>query len=53
MTTHQISRRFSAEDSALLLIDHQVGTMQLIKNIDRNLAASVLSQKLLATFPRS
>ena len=30
---------FSAENSALLLIDHQVGTMQLIKNIDRELAA--------------
>ncbi|MBS3685136.1 isochorismatase family protein [Klebsiella quasipneumoniae] len=26
--------RFTAENSALLLIDHQVGTMQLIKNID-------------------
>jgi nicotinamidase-related amidase len=24
---------FSAEDSALLLIDHQVGTMQLVKNL--------------------
>ena len=31
--------RFTAENSALLLIDHQVGTMQLIKNIDRDLAA--------------
>lgn len=31
--------RFTAENSALLLIDHQVGTMQLIKNIDRELAA--------------
>ena len=31
--------RFAAENSALLLIDHQVGTMQLIKNIDRELAA--------------
>ncbi len=30
---------FSAENAALLLIDHQVGTMQLIKNIDRELAA--------------
>jgi nicotinamidase-related amidase len=39
MTTLQIPSRFSAEDSALLLIDHQIGTMQLIKNIDRNLAA--------------
>jgi hypothetical protein len=24
---------FTAKDSALLLIDHQVGTMQLVKNI--------------------
>jgi nicotinamidase-related amidase len=31
--------RFTAENAALLLIDHQVGTMQLIKNIDRELAA--------------
>ncbi|HDZ2453962.1 TPA: isochorismatase family protein [Klebsiella pneumoniae] len=31
--------RFTAENSALLLIDHQVGTMQLIKNIDTQLAA--------------
>jgi nicotinamidase-related amidase len=31
--------RFTAENTALLLIDHQVGTMQLIKNIDRKLAA--------------
>lgn len=31
--------RFTAENSALLLIDHQVGTMQLIKNIDKDLAA--------------
>ena len=30
---------FTAENSALLLIDHQVGTMQLIKNIDKELAA--------------
>lgn len=29
---------FTAEDSALLLIDHQVGTMQLIKNIDSDFA---------------
>ncbi len=28
------------EDCALLLIDQQVGTMQLIRNIDRNLAAA-------------
>jgi len=33
------SVRFNANDSALLLIDHQVGTMQLIKNIDKDLAA--------------
>ncbi|TRX76416.1 isochorismatase family protein [Pseudomonas mangiferae] len=31
--------RFTPDTSALLLIDHQVGTMQLIKNIDRELAA--------------
>ena len=31
--------KFSAANAALLLIDHQVGTMQLIKNIDRKLAA--------------
>lgn len=31
--------KFSADKAALLLIDHQVGTMQLIKNIDRELAA--------------
>ncbi len=30
--------QFTAENSALLLIDHQVGTMQLIKNIDSGLA---------------
>jgi nicotinamidase-related amidase len=30
--------RFTAENSALLLIDHQVGTMQLIKNIDSDFA---------------
>jgi nicotinamidase-related amidase len=30
---------FTAANSALLLIDHQVGTMQLVKNIDRDLAA--------------
>jgi nicotinamidase-related amidase len=29
---------FTAGNTALLLIDHQVGTMQLIKNIDRDLA---------------
>lgn len=29
---------FTPENSALLLIDHQVGTMQLIKNIDVNQA---------------
>ena len=31
--------RFTADNTALLLIDHQVGTMQLIKNIDQELAA--------------
>lgn len=30
---------FTPQTTALLLIDHQVGTMQLIKNIDRQLAA--------------
>ena len=34
--THE---KFSANNAALLLIDHQVGTMQLIKNIDHELAA--------------
>ncbi|MBX7481712.1 isochorismatase family protein [Qipengyuania qiaonensis] len=31
---------FNPKNSALLLIDHQVGTMQLIKNIDREFAAA-------------
>ena len=31
--------RRTADNATLLLIDHQVGTMQLIKNIDRELAA--------------
>ena len=31
--------RFTADNTALLLIDHQVGTMQLIKNIDSAFAA--------------
>jgi hypothetical protein len=41
--------RFSADTAALLLIDHQVGTMQLIKNIDRELAAkqSIALAKIL------
>jgi nicotinamidase-related amidase len=39
MTKPEIPSRFSAENAALLLIDHQVGTMQLIRNIDRELAA--------------
>lgn len=34
-----MSEQFTAENTALLLIDHQVGTMQLIKNIDKELAA--------------
>jgi len=29
-----MQNRFTPENSAMLLIDHQVGTMQLIKNID-------------------
>lgn len=33
--------RFTPENSALLLIDHQVGTMQLIKNIDSGLSAKM------------
>lgn len=33
------SERFTADNAALLLIDHQVGTMKLIKNIDREQAA--------------
>lgn len=37
MTTTTVP--FAADNTALLLIDHQVGTMQLIKNIDRELAA--------------
>lgn len=39
MPSQSIPARVTAENSALLLIDHQVGTMQLIKNIDRDLAA--------------
>jgi nicotinamidase-related amidase len=31
---------FAADNTALLLIDHQIGTMQLIKNIDSKLAAA-------------
>ncbi len=30
--------KFTADNSALLLIDHQVGTMQLIKNISKSVA---------------
>ena len=33
---------FRPEDSALLLIDHQIGTMQLIKNIDESLAKKMV-----------
>jgi len=33
---------FTPENSALLLIDHQVGTMQLIKNIDVEQAMCLL-----------
>ena len=32
-----VSPVFTANDSALLLIDHQVGTMQLIQNLPREL----------------
>lgn len=39
MTTSSIPASFTAQDTALLLIDHQVGTMQLIKNIDAGFAA--------------
>jgi nicotinamidase-related amidase len=31
--------QFTKDKTTLLLIDHQVGTMQLVKNIDRDLAA--------------
>lgn len=31
--------QFTKDNTALLLIDHQVGTMQLVRNIDRELAA--------------
>jgi nicotinamidase-related amidase len=31
--------QFTKDNTTLLLIDHQVGTMQLVKNIDRDLAA--------------
>ncbi len=33
-----LSHPFSASDSALLLIDHQIGTMQLIKNMPLDVA---------------
>lgn len=47
-----MSEMFSAESSALLLIDHQVGTMQLIKNIPlevvkRNTLALAKTAKIL------
>jgi nicotinamidase-related amidase len=38
MTTKHIP--FAPDNTALLLIDHQIGTMQLIKNIDSKLAAA-------------
>lgn len=43
---------FTKQNSALLLIDHQIGTMQLIKNIDRDMAAkqSVALAKMAAIF---
>jgi nicotinamidase-related amidase len=31
--------RFTKDNTALLLIDHQVGTMQLVRNIEREVAA--------------
>jgi nicotinamidase-related amidase len=31
--------QFTKDNTALLLIDHQLGTMQLVRNIDRELAA--------------
>lgn len=39
MTDVTPTPRFTPENSALLLIDHQVGTMQLIKNLESGLAA--------------
>lgn len=47
-----MNRPLTAEDSALLLIDHQVGTMQLIKNIPldvvkRNTLALAKTAKIL------
>jgi nicotinamidase-related amidase len=39
MTPTRNTNRFSADNSALILIDHQLGTMQLIKTIDREFAA--------------
>jgi nicotinamidase-related amidase len=47
-----VSHPFSASDSALLLIDHQVGTMQLIKNMPlevavRNTVALAKAAKIL------
>ncbi len=43
---------FKAEDTALVLIDHQIGTMQLIKNISldvvtRNTVALAQTAKIL------
>lgn len=35
-----MTKPIQTETTALLLIDHQVGTMQLIKNIDRDFAAA-------------
>ena len=39
MNIPKATGRFTADNTALLMIDHQVGTMQLIKNIDRDMAA--------------
>lgn len=52
LSTEFVMRPFSAESTALLLIDHQVGTMQLIKNIPvdivkRNTLALAKAAKIL------
>ncbi|MEB3269820.1 MAG: isochorismatase family protein, partial [Leptolyngbya sp.] len=49
---HPMHSLFTAENSALLLIDHQVGTMQLIKNlplevVKRNAIALAKTAKIL------
>jgi len=49
--TQRKSRRFKRETSALVLIDHQIGTMQLVKNIasDASLRNAVLLAKAAKT----